>query len=144
MEKIVKIDNKEYKLIFKGITARLFRENFGEDCLTKLQETQWAIDISSNEIQKEASEADEYTKGLMIMKAIDNAFVEKLLWASIKASKKNKKVPNYTDFVDDVENYTDFINVGTAWLIEILKSMNPTVETEETEEQDEEDKKKLN
>lgn len=146
MEKHVKIDNKEYKLIYKGATARLYRDTFSEDCLTKLQETQWAIDLSMSEIQKEATEADEYTQALMLTKAIDNAFIERLLWASIKVGKKNKKVPSYENFVDNIENYGDFINTGTSWLVEILKSMQPTVEVEEDEEQnkDEEDKKKLN
>ena len=146
MEKHVKIDNKEYKLIYKGATARLYRDTFSEDCLTKLQEMQWAIDLSMSEIKKEASDADEYTQALMLTKAIDNAFIERLLWASIKVGKKNKKVPSYEEFVDNVENYGELINIGTSWLVEILKSMQPTVEVEEDEEEnkDEEDKKKLN
>ena len=66
-----------------------------------------------------------------------------MVWASIKASKKNKKVPSPTDFVDNVEQYNALIDIGISWMLEILKAMNPTVEPEETEMEDAQDTKKL-
>lgn len=141
MEKQIELDGKKYQLVYKGLTNRIYRDSFGEDCLTKLQEMRWAINVALEAIAKEATEADEDTKALMVTRAIDNQFLERLVWASIKASKKNKKVPDATTFVDNIEQYNVLIDEGVAWLLEILKSMQPTVEVEETETEEQDTKK---
>lgn len=143
MEKQVQIDGKKYQLIYKGLTNRIYRDTFGEDCLNRLHEMQWAINFSLQTMAQETENVDDYTRSVMLSKAVDNEFIERLVWASIKASKKNKKVPSPTDFVDNVEQYNALIDIGISWMLEILKAMNPTVEPEETEMEDAQDTKKL-
>lgn len=145
MEKTVVIDNKKYQLIFKGKTARLYRDYFQEDVLSKLLDMQFTMVTASTEVKKQMPNADKTLSGLIISKAIDNAFVERFMWTCMKTSNKNKRLLDYEKFIDNLDDYGGFISEGIDWLTEVILSMTPVAENEEDPSSEEkEDIKKLN
>lgn len=147
MEKTVKIDGKQYQLIYKGKTARLYRELFGTDMLGDLYGIQFTSSAIEKQLKKDMPDADQYTLGFLVYKNIDSRIVDQVFYASLKASQKNKKLKNIDSFLDDIENYSDYRHEALNWLYAVQYGSEPTVQPdteEETENSEEdEDTKKL-
>ena len=136
METTVKIEGKEHGVLYKGITARIYRETFNRDLLIDIQQAQMNFD----EGIKKAVDEDRGDENAYF---IGSEFFERLLWACIKAYdvKNNLVTEPFNVMVDNVDDYESFVLIGVILFEKIVYSNKATVE-DETEKKDEENKKK--
>lgn len=145
MEKNINIDGTSYNLVYKGKTARLYREQFQEDLVVSLEFAKYRYENTLKEYVKLHPDASTTEFGIIVLENVGEDLLCKITWACIKASSKNKKVKDYEKFIDSIDDYYGFIVNAQLLFVEIIKSNESTVEQEDVENsEDEEDKKKLN
>lgn len=137
----ITIDGKEYEASYKGITARVYREQFHSDLIVDLMEAQQKM---LEAIQEEAKKGTEFTDEKFIMltvKTIGEELLTQFLFASIQGELKlkGKRGLNYRSFVDNVEDYDTFIGACVG-VYQILSYAGQS--TEKEKEQETETKKK--
>lgn len=144
MEKTIKIDGKQYHLVYKGKTERIYREQFHSDLTADIAEMQWTQNQIMEQAKKELPNADNEMIGILLTRNMPSETLERVMWASIKASNKNKKVKPFESFVDDIENYMSFRQEAMTWVYNILIGSEPIVDIDgkETSSEEEKDTKK--
>lgn len=141
METTVKIEGKEHGVLYKGITARIYRETFNRDLLIDIQQAQMNFDEGIKKaVDEDRGDENAY---FILLKEVGSEFFERLLWACIKAyDVKNSLVTEtFNVMVDNVDDYESFVLIGVILFEKIVYSNKATVE-DETEKKDEENKKK--
>lgn len=131
----ITIDGKEYKTTLKGVTARLYREQFRSDLLVDMNNAQ------KNPVQAiaENMESKKFAQGEigdLMLSAIGETFLTQLAWACIAGELllTNKPVPTYVALTDNIEDYVGFIQQCCLLYDSAIFSSQPTVESEDTEE----------
>lgn len=141
METTIKIEGKEHGVLYKGITARIYRETFNRDLLIDIQQAQINFDAGIKKaVDEDRGDENAY---FILLKEVKSEFFEKLLWSCIKAYdvKNNLVTESFNEMVDNVEDYEAFVLTGVILFEKIVYSNKATVE-DETEKKDEENKKK--
>ena len=141
METTVKIEGKEHGVLYKGITARIYRETFNRDLLIDIQQAQMNFDEGIKKaVDEDRGDENAY---FILLKGVGSEFFERLLWACIKAYdvKNNLVTEPFNVMVDNVDDYESFVLIGVILFEKIVYSNKATVE-DETEKKDEENKKK--
>lgn len=141
METTVKIEGKEHGVLYKGITARIYRETFNRDLLIDIQQAQMNFDEGIKKaVDEDRGDENAY---FILLKEVGSEFFERLLWACIKAYdvKHNLVTEPFNVMVDNVDDYESFVLIGVILFEKIVYSNKATVE-DETEKKDEENKKK--
>ena len=141
METTVKIEGKEHCVLYKGITARIYRETFNRDLLIDIQQAQMNFDEGIKKaVDEDRGDENAY---FILLKEVGSEFFERLLWACIKAYdvKNNLVTEPFNVMVDNVDDYESFVLIGVILFEKIVYSNKTTVE-DETEKKDEENKKK--
>lgn len=141
METTVKIEGKERGILYKGITARIYRETFNRDLLIDIQQAQMNFDEGIKKaVDEDRGDENAY---FILLKEVGSEFFERLLWACIKAYdvKNNLVTEPFNVMIDNVDDYESFVLIGVILFEKIVYSNKATVE-DETEKKDEENKKK--
>ncbi len=143
METTLVIDNKEYKAVYSGKTARLYRENFNSDLMIDIQEAQLRYQDALRYHVQEGIELNEAEMSVIVIKNIGEDLLCKMTWASIQAG-GNKGMKAYTTFIDKVEDYNGFIEQAMDWFGFVVNGGQPIVQPDEDikEEAEEESSKK--
>lgn len=141
METILRLEDKEYKAVYKGITPRIYREYFGRDLMLDMSNIQKKFNerVASN--VKENKSEDAY---FVLLDVGGSLFYERLVWTCIKAAKeldKEKFIP-FNDFMDTIDDYETYLATGFYLLEWITFGTKPTVEDENTEKEEDSSKKK--
>lgn len=145
MEIQVEIDGKEMTATYKGITARLYRENFNRDFLHDLSDIQNKLikrlreTMSKDEIENVTD--DEMLN--MLIECASEEYLCRLMWVCLKSThdlkKSKKKFPSFESFVDGIDDYTEFIGVCLGLYSSIIQSTLPVAESDDDEDEDEKD-----
>lgn len=141
METILRLEDKEYKAVYKGITPRIYREYFGRDLMLDISNIQQKFNDRVKSNVKENKTEDAY---FVLLDVGGSLFYERLVWTCIKAAKeldKEKFIP-FNDFMDTIDDYDTYIAVGFILLEQIIFANKPTVEDENTEKEEDSSKKK--
>lgn len=141
METKIKIDGKEYGVLYKGKTAKIYREYFNRDMLVDTQKAQMKFsEAIKNKVGTDEEDEPAY---YVLLEANGSEFFERVLWACIKAYDvvQGKETEDFSDFIDNVVDYDTFVTVGIVVFEKIVFANSPTIDSE-SEDAEEKSKKK--
>lgn len=128
MVKTFEVDGIQYKGSYKGITARIYREQFHSDLLIDIND----LEVKVNQAIREKIENQEaITETSLVMLIVENAGEEKLtrlLWAAIQGEQllSGRSGIDYQSFIDNVEDYPELIGQSVAVYNMMTISAKPT------------------
>lgn len=141
METVLRLDDKEYKAVYKGITPRLYREYFGQDLMLDISKIQNKFNERVIKDRDENIKEDAY---FILLEEGGSLFFERLVWVCIKAAKTLDKEDflDFKTFIDGIEDYDVLVGVG-FYLLELISfGTKPTVDAEGDEQVEDTTKKK--
>lgn len=141
METKIKIDEKEYGVLYKGKTAKIYREYFNRDMLVDTQKAQ--MKFSEAIKKKVGTDEEDEPAYYVLLEANGSEFFERVLWACIKAYDvvQGKETEDFSDFIDNVVDYDTFVTVGIVVFEKIVFANSQTIDSE-SEDVEEKNKKK--
>lgn len=141
METVLRLDDKEYKAVYKGITPRIYRETFGQDLMIDISNIQNKFNERVLKDKKENINEDAY---FILLDEGGSLFYERLVWTCIKAAKTldKEKFDDFNTFLDSIDDYDTFLGAGFYLLELITFGTKPTVESEGEQVVEEDSKKK--
>ncbi len=141
METVLRLDDKEYKAVYKGITPRIYRENFGRDLMLDINKLQTKFNERVTKDIEQNIKEDAYS---ILLEEGGSLFFERLVWSCIKAAKTldKEKFDDFNTFMDNIQDYDMYIGVGFYLLELITFGTKPTVETEGEQVVEDKGKKK--
>lgn len=144
MNKIILIDDKEYNAVYKGITARIYREYFQSDLFVDLNKIADGFQDNLKQIVKTSQvDTNDVDLSMMVIEQGGSHFMEKIVWCAIYSgyALEKKQFMGFNDFVDNIDDYATLMSAG----IDVYTMMiygNTTIETPEKQEGEEPSKKK--
>ncbi len=141
METVLRLDDKEYKAVYKGITPRIYRENFGRDLMLDINKLQTKFNERVTKDIEQNIKEDAYS---ILLEEGGSLFFERLVWSCIKAAKTldKEKFDDFNTFMDNIQDYDMYIGVGFYLLELITFGTKPTVEAEGEQVVEDKGKKK--
>lgn len=140
MNKTIVIDNKEYNAVYKGITARIYREYFQSDLFVDLNKIADGFQDNLKELVRTNGTTDDVDLSMMVITQGGSHFMEKIVWCSIYSGYvlEKKQFKSFNDFIDNINDYASLMSAG----IEVYTLMiygNTTIEKPEKQEGEDED-----
>lgn len=131
----ITIDGTDYQASYKGITARMYREQFHSDLIVDLDNAQTKINESIKKMVENGDEFNPENTPMLVVKCVGEKTLTQLLWASIQGEMTlNKKgFIDYQSFIDNTENYQELIGKAIEVYEMMIYSNIPTVKSEDTE-----------
>lgn len=146
MNKTVIIDGKEYNAVYKGITARLYRENFQSDLFVDLNNVANGFQDNLKDLLKNSQSIDPNSVELsmMIIEQGGSYFMEKIAWCAIYSgyALNKESFMSFQSFIDNVDDYASLMSAGIS-VYELMIYGNTTIEEPEKEKGDESKKKEV-
>lgn len=111
MIETVKIEGKNYKASYKGVTARVYRERFHSDLVLDLAKVQTEVAKKIEKLFEKEEKINEQDVITAILESAGEEQLSRFAWVCIQGEfeLKNQKGIDYQFFVDNINDYPKFI-----------------------------------